>query len=130
MRMANMLPQQCAAVLFRLTDGRTGDDLQAAIAEFARFLRKRRMTKKLPHIIVAYEREVLKANGETALEITSAKKLSENLQKEIEQQFGAKRSSVLHVDEQMIAGIKIKMENTILDGSLPTQLEKLKRHLL
>jgi F-type H+-transporting ATPase subunit delta len=56
--------------------------------------------------------------------------LDEKILKKIKNSFGEKVEATIRLDENVLGGVKIKMENKILDGSLKTQLNKLKQTLI
>lgn len=128
--MPKLIPQQAGKILYKLTEGLKEKKLEEATDQFMAFVRKQQLTKKLPYIIEAFEEEVKKAEGIIELEVTSAKKLSKQVMESIKNQFGSKVEATEAIDESLIGGVVVKKGNTILDGSVRTQLKKLKRELI
>jgi F-type H+-transporting ATPase subunit delta len=48
---------------------------------------------------------------------------------EVSKHFGEKVETSVKVDPTLIGGITVRTENTILDGSIKTQLERLRQQL-
>jgi len=127
--MKKLLPKQYAKVLYELTDGLSGKELSDAIATFAKFLKKQRVTSKLPHIVDAFEAYVKERQGIQSLKITSAQELSSTLVKKIADSFGKDTEVETSEDEELIGGVVVRNGNTIFDGSVRTQIEQLSRSL-
>lgn len=128
--MGALLPQQFAKVLYGITEGKSGKELDDAIHVFARYLAKQRSVKKLPYILNEFTRLVERIEGRDPIHITSARELTADTITRIQEVFGRQRDVSTSIDESMIGGTKITMANTILDGSIKTQLEKLKQSLM
>lgn len=124
-----LLPQQYAKVLYELTVDKKGKALDIAIEEFASFLRKEQVISKLPHILDAFEQYTKKQEGIVSIDITSARTLTDAQRKNIVRKFGKKVEVTEQVDEQILGGVVVRSENTILDGSIKTQLHNLKSTL-
>lgn len=127
--MARLLPKQYAKILFESTKGLKGTDLESVIKQFVIFLQGEHMLSKADYIIQEFERYSKKQEGIETIEIASARELSPGEIQEIAKHFGEKVETIQSVDKSLIGGVKIKTENTILDGSIKAQLEKLKQQL-
>ncbi len=122
-----MIPLQLGKVLYKLTKGLKGKELEAAITQFAELLQKEQMTSKLPYILDAFEEVANKEEGVTALTVSTAQPVSKDVIKKIEAQFGNVSETTTLVDESLIGGVVVRAGNTILDGSVKTQLKELER---
>ena len=127
--MAKMLPKQYGKILYESTKGLKGADLETVIKNFVSFLQKAQMISKVEYIMQEFETYAKKQEGIERIEIVSARLLSETQIKEISKHFRARVEASTTVDPSLIGGIKVKTENTILDGSIKGQLEKLKQQL-
>ena len=125
--MPRMIPLQLGKILYTLTNGLTGKELRQAVAQFATLLKKEQMTSKLSYIIEAFEKIAQKEEGITSLTITTAQPISKELLTEIEAQFGNVAETKTVTDDSLIGGVVVRTGNTILDGSVKTQLAELKR---
>ncbi len=127
--MAKLLPKQYGKILYESTKGLEGVELEKVIHGFLVFLREEQMLSKTDFIMKEFERYAKKQDGVEMIEITSARELTQNDIKEISKHFGEKTEATVRVDKKLIGGIMIQTDNTILDGSLKGQLEKLKQQL-
>ena len=107
-----------------------GDDLNTALEAFVKLLVRDHKLKQAGKIIEEFERVVKKVEGIVELKITSARELDEATVESIKKAFGEKVEAVTSVEESMIGGVKVKLEDKILDGSIKTQLKTLKQSLI
>lgn len=127
--MATRHPIEYAKILLSLTKGKKGKELDQAVATFAEYLKEQHVMKKAPYILKEFMRLARVEEGIVDLDITFAHEPSKAQIKEIEQQFGDNVSSTVSVDPALVGGVKIKKGNTILDGSIQTQIQKLQSAL-
>ncbi|MCB9798105.1 ATP synthase F1 subunit delta [Candidatus Nomurabacteria bacterium] len=128
--MAQLIPRQFAKILYQLTQGKTGKELDQALDTFQQYLQEQRATKKLPYILEEFKRYSKQQDGIIEMEVSAARSLSDKTLKEIEKAFDGKVEMTTRIDEGLVGGIIIKTQNRILDGSITTQLQTLKRELL
>lgn len=124
-----MIPQQLGRILFDITQELQGDELDRAVDEFMRLVRKQQMSRKVTYIIEAFEKHVKDQAGITQLTITSAIELDPEQVKHIEAGHGERVETTLRIDPSLIGGVKVQAGNTVLDGSIKTQLARLHREL-
>lgn len=128
--MKKLLPRQFAVVLYELTAGKKGTDLEAAVSEFALFLRERQSMKLLPYITKEFNSYSKEQDGIRVGTMTTARELEAKEKKEVEKLLGEKAEMEINVDETLIGGAVLKLGNTILDGSIKAQLSKLRSQLI
>lgn len=128
--MGRLIPRQFAKIFYELTQGKKGKELDSAIETFHEYLQQERATSKLVYIIKEFEKYAKEQEGIIEMEVTSARKLSDKTLKDIEKAFDGKVEMQTATDEQLLGGVVIKTRNKILDGSLRTHLQTLKRELL
>lgn len=128
--MKKLLPIQYAKVLYRLTEGLAKSDLEKVVVGFITFLKQRQVLSKSELIIKAFERYSKEQAGIKFLKISSAKKLTEKQLNEIIKNFGKEVEVETNVDPNLIGGVVLQDGNTILDGSIKTQLKKLENKLM
>jgi len=85
---------------------------------------------KTDSILKAFVKYSKEQEGIRFLKIKSAKKLSEVQMKEIIASFGKNVEVESFVDESLIGGVVVQEGNTVLDGSIKTQLKKLEHKLI
>lgn len=123
-------PKQYAVALYQTLKDLPENKLTLALQKFAALLAKDHKLKQANKIIDEFIHYAKKQDGVVEIEITAARELDDKIIKKIKGNFGDKVEAVIKLDEDVLGGIKIKMENKILDGSLKTQLNKLKQTLI
>ncbi len=124
-----MMFQQYGKILYEVTKGLKGTELESAVMHFFRFLQDERVLSKAEYIIQEFERYAKKQEGINVIEITSARELAKSEIQTISAHFGEQVEVLTRVDPSLIGGVTIKTENTILNGSVRAQLEKLHAQL-
>lgn len=127
--MAKMLPKQYAKVLYELTEGKKGSDLEKAVGEFVKFLIEERALSKKEYLMKAFKEYAKLQQGIQKIVITSARELSDNMVKEITGLFGKKVEVETKIDKSLIGGVVVKSGDSIIDASVKSQLEQLQRQL-
>jgi len=125
-----MIPRQYAKILYEITLGKKGEELELAIAEFINFLKGEYVFSKVNYIIAEFEKYAKKKEGILDIQVKSAKKLAPSTLDAIKKSFGKKVNIQSEIDESIIGGIILNTGDKILDGSIKTQLEVLKRELI
>lgn len=121
--------KQFAEALYEVTKGLKGKDLDRVLLGFAELLVRSHKLKQANRIIEEYIRYSKKQEGVVEIEITSAHKLDQKTIDKIKQVFGDKVNEQQVVDENILGGVSIKMEDKILDATIRTQLKQLKNVL-
>jgi F-type H+-transporting ATPase subunit delta len=121
--------KQYAHALYEITKDKSGADLKQVLDVFVKLLVRDRKLKQSNNIIIEFEKFSKKQEGIVELAITSAHELDDKTVEHIKKVFGQKVEAVQDVDEDLIGGVRVKMEDKILDGSLKTQLVSLKKRL-
>lgn len=123
-----------AVVLYQaVTEAKDSDQL-LVVKNFVALLSQQNQLALVPQIIEAFEQRWLAGQGGVKVEITTAAPLStknqEQLVKQLTQQLQKTVALETKVDPGQLGGIKIKIADTIIDGSLKTQLLNLKNSLI
>jgi len=89
---------------------------------------------QLVGVAVVYDQIVKDERGEVDVDVYAATALDEQQTRRIADRIGAlvDRKAIVraHVDERMIGGLKVRVGDQLIDGSVATQLQKLKRRML
>jgi F-type H+-transporting ATPase subunit delta len=115
---------------YDITEKLSGAKLSEALKEFVTLVIREHKTKQFDKIIKEYESYAKKKEGIVNIDIISARELETKLLNKIMHIFGKNVEAEVTVDESILGGIKIKTEDKILDGSLKTQLLKLKESII
>lgn len=128
--MAKNTPKIYAIALLKSISGLSEKNLSTTLKNFVALVAREHKLKQMPKIISEFIRLAKKEEGIQEIKIQSARKLDEKTIEKIKQIFGKNVEATNEVDENMLGGVKIKTGDKILDGSLKTQLNKLKQTLI
>lgn len=128
--MAKNTPKIYAAALLKSIVGLSDKNLTATLKNFVALVARDHKLKQMPKIINEFIRFAKKEEGIQEIEIQSARKLDEKTIEKIKNIFGKNIEATTKIDESILGGVKIKTSGKILDGSLKTQLNKLKQTLI
>lgn len=124
-----MLPKQYAKVLYELTNGKEGSELEKSVEEFVKFLIDERVLSKKEYLMKAFKEYAKLQQGIQKIVITSARELSDMMVQEIAGLFGKKVEVETTIDESLIGGVIVRSGDNIMDASVKSQLEQLQRQL-
>ncbi len=124
-----MLPKQYAKVLYELTKGKEGSDLEKSVEEFVKFLIEERVLSKKEYLMKAFKEYAKLQQGIQKIVITSARELSDKMVNEIAGFFGKKVEVETTIDKSLIGGVVVRSGDSIIDASVKSQLEQLQRQL-
>ncbi len=127
--------KQLAHTLYDLTDGKSEGETKKSVGCFVEFLIKSRKLKLAGKISDQFSQIYDKQHGIVRVEVTSAKKLSEEIMKEIRRFIKKKYKAedvefVIQVDEKIKGGIILKVGDEVMDGSIAGKLSELKKILV
>ena len=127
--MAKNTPKIYAAALLKSIVGLSDKNLSTTLKNFVALVAREHKLKQMPRIINEFVRLAKKEEGIQEIEIQTARKLDEKTIEKIKHIFGKDTEATTEIDESLLGGVKIKTGDKILDGSLKTQLNKLKQTL-
>lgn len=124
-------PVQYAKILYELTkDIESDSSLEAALNEFVNYLHNQQALVKIDYIIEEFEKLVRRENNEEDVEVHVARKISDELLEDIKENISAEAKVQVKEDQSLLGGVVVKKGNKIMDGSVKTQLQRLKNNLL
>ncbi|MEN9582224.1 MAG: hypothetical protein RL641_178 [Candidatus Parcubacteria bacterium] len=132
--MQKISPKILASALHAATKGQTATESAQTVKSFVNILVKKRMIGKSEEVIEAYRKLTLDEKGIVEAEVTTSHPLAneaeENIKKFIKKEFGAKDVEIHHkLEESLLGGMKLKVGDTIVDGTLKGRLTQLQREL-
>jgi F-type H+-transporting ATPase subunit delta len=122
--------QNYARALYELTKGLSESQSKEVLVEFAKLLIRDHQTHHLDKIITEFLKKQAQEEGSYSATITTAYKIDEQVKKSIQKILGSKIDLQEQIDTTILGGIIIRTDDTILDGSIKTQLVKLKQALV
>ncbi|MFH1292092.1 MAG: ATP synthase F1 subunit delta [bacterium] len=121
--------KQYAIALYQATEGLSEQDLKQVLKDFVLLLSKKHKLKQANNIIAEFIKYAKKQQGIIDIEITTARKMESGLIEQIKKIFGKQTEATEKVDKTLLGGLVVKTEDVIFDGSINTQLNKLKLSL-
>ena len=113
-----------------VTDAVFGSALKEDTVSFIKLLCQKGRAELLPICIEDYEKLYNQVNKIEIAEVTSAVPLTEDekaaLISSLEQKTGHKIELVCHVDKEILGGIIIRTQDSVLDGSLKRKIHSIK----
>lgn len=108
-----------------LADGSKPQEVAHLLASYAI---ERKQLRALGPLISEVEYCLEKYHNQQTLHITSAHSLSEELKIEIKKEFGTAKNISLdeNIDPEILGGVIVKTSDKLFDGSLATDLQRLK----
>lgn len=125
----SLLPAQYAKILFALTEGKSGSELERATQAFVSFLINERALSKKEYIMQAFSEYAKEQQGIKKIVITSARDLSKQVVTEIAHLFGKQTEVETAIDPRLIGGVIVRTGDTVIDASVKGQLEQLQTQL-
>jgi len=102
-----------------------------------RFLQVLNVKSRLDHlsgIQIAFDQRLKAERGEVDVDVYTAQPLSDSQKAAVTAKVSASigRKAVLsaHLDESMLGGLKLRIGDKLIDGSVATQLNKMKRRMI
>ena len=124
-----LTPQRYAKVLYDLTDELPDQKMKDVIDEFIKFLANQNALAYVDTIIAEFVAYTKKIKGISDVEVTTAHKLDLDLEEKLKEVFGEKLDISYKVNPSLIGGLKIKVNNTVFDGSMKHQVDNLRTQL-
>lgn len=128
--MPKLLVRQYAKILYHITKECKAKDIDVAVLEFFKLLRKNQMLKKIDIIVEAFLSYAKEREGIDKITISSAHKLPKKLVDELAKKFSNHFEVEEEVDENLIGGVKIKKGSKVYDASIRAELGAMKEVLL
>jgi len=125
-----LIPRQYAKILYELTHTLDEKQLDQAMAAFVQVLKKDQAVSLKEKIIHEFEQYAKKQAGTQQITITTARPINKVFLQKVADVFGDNVQTRATVDPAILGGLIIRTEDKILDGSIATQLLKMKTSLL
>lgn len=122
--------RQCAKILYELTHDVGEHERAEAVAQFAMWLRREGLTKKIDQIADAFVAYSAEMAGERTIDVTAARPLTNQLANELHRTFGSEVTFKETIEPTIVGGLIIRDGDTIYDGSVKTTLARLKERFI
>jgi len=133
--MATISIKNLASSIYESSLGKSEDQLNAVVENAVSLISKKHLMSKSKEILIELEKILDKNEEVIRAQISSRSKINQKTIDEIED-FIKKRYKVKNivlefiVDEKLLGGIKIKVGDEIIDGTLKNKIKKLENHLI
>jgi F-type H+-transporting ATPase subunit delta len=132
--MAKRNVQQIARAVSSLAEGRNKKEIETLAKDTVAFLAKNKMITHANELLVQIEKEENKKEGILVAEITVKEKLSkstkDNISNMLEKQYKGNKIEIREkLDDKIIGGIKIKIEDTVIDNTIIGRMRDLQKIL-
>lgn len=120
--------KQLAQILFDAIEKRESKDEKEITDAFIKLLAERQELHRISDIIFVFEKIWKERYGVSLVTIETAHSLSSEAKKRLKKMIpGAEIKEI--INENLIGGAKIRVDDKIIDGSISCQLEQLKTQL-
>ena len=128
--MAKQSNIQFAKALYEVAKNLPEKEIPEVVKQFLTVLQKNNKLKKVEYILAEFEAYAKKQSGIKTIEVESAQPVDSKMLENIKQIFGKNSEISQTIHAEMLGGIKVKVDDTIYDASVKTQLQKLKQTLI
>lgn len=125
-------PKQYAQALLELAENAAKKEIPEIVDKFIKFLARERHTKFAKRILDALSQLILLREGRVKIFVDSAQTLNDLTRETILNFLGKKQTEVEFeekVDPNLLGGVKIRLNDMLVDATLSGQLEKLRQRL-
>ena len=122
-------PRQYAELLYAITRDKKKKEAEDNIKRFVQLLVSRRSIKIAPSIIRIYEEVYSKKTRIPKIKYWVNQSLSEGIKKSLKNKFGQDADIKENIDETLVDGIKIQINDKVYDASIKNQLKQIARTL-
>ncbi|MFA5931904.1 MAG: ATP synthase F1 subunit delta [Candidatus Paceibacterota bacterium] len=103
-------------------------------AKVVKFLEKRRFLSKAPSILSHLNKIINEHEGRVVAKVSSADKINEKMKKELTatlaHRYKAKEIRIVeNLDKRLLGGIKIEVNDEVIDLTMKNKIERLQEHL-
>jgi F-type H+-transporting ATPase subunit delta len=123
-----------AEAVYLITKDKTFSEQSLVFKKIINFLIKRRLLSKVPDILACLNETINDHNGTVIAKISSVKKINETTNKKLTRflikRYSAKKIDfVENLDEKLLGGLKIEVNDEVIDLTIKNKLEKLQAYL-
>lgn len=122
-------PKQYAKALYESLKETKEDEKELVFKNFYTLLVRNNDLKLINKIIEKIEEIDKEERGVVEVEISSVKKLEEEVIEKLRKLIGKKAEIKEEIDPSLIGGLKIQIGDLLIDGSIKAKLNKLRRSL-
>ena len=123
-----------ARSIYLMSKDKSGSERVELSKKIVKFLSRRRLLSKAPDILSRLNKLVNKEEERIVAKVSSAEKLSHtrktNLEHALKKRYSAKHVILEEsINTNLIGGVKVEVNDEVMDLSIKNRLEKLQEHL-
>lgn len=124
-----------ALAIYQASKGKSQEEQSLLAKKVVQFLIKKRLVPKAKEIISYLNKIINEHEGRVVATVSSAEKISETKNRELAEvlvrRFSAKEIDMEErVDEKLLGGIKIEVNDEVIDLTIKNRMNKLQEHLI
>jgi ATP synthase F1 delta subunit len=132
--MATISNNDIARAIYLSSKDKSGAEQSALLPKVTQFLFRRRLLSRSSDILVRLDKMIDESEERIVAKISSKQPLAENTKKEIaqilkERYFAKKAVLIENLDEKLLGGFKIEVNDEVIDLTIKNKVEKLQEHL-
>lgn len=120
-------PRELASLLLSVTENVSRHDLPVQIDKFLTCLKKINALGMLPRILNSFDKEWNKKYGVVRIEVVSTEPLTKAFSEKINEAVGGETEIQERFDRSLLGGIKLMIDDLLIDASLKRRIENLKQ---
>lgn len=133
--MSKLSVKNIAEAIYDASHDKSGNELGLVLKRSAQVLKDKRMLGKSKDVLIALQKMIDKKTNTIRAKVTTAKSLSPSERKKIEEGIKEKYKGEVIVNEffenrELLGGMRVEVENEILDTTYRARLEKLEKFLM
>ena len=133
--MATISNNDIARAIYLVSKDKKNEELPDFYKNVIQFLFKKRLLTKSDDLLRKLEKVMNREENKILVKVSSTKKITEKIKKEVTELLKKKyeaREVILEevLDQKLLGGIKLEVNNEIIDLSLRNKINKLQEHLI
>lgn len=133
--MTTISNKDIARAVYLVSKDKTDIELRDVNDKVIKFLARRRLLSKTPDILEQLNKIINHENGRVIVKISSKSKLEEELKKKLifflKERYKAKEIVLVEIlDEKLLGGIRIEVNDEIIDLTVKNKIKKLQEYLI
>jgi F-type H+-transporting ATPase subunit delta len=132
--MATLSNNDIARAIYLVSRDKTNTELHDIDKKVVKFLARRRLLSKSRDILERLSKIINYENERIVVKVSSPKKLKEESKKELtlllKKRYGAREIVLVEtLDEKLLGGIRVEVNDEIIDLTVKNKIKKLQEHL-
>jgi F-type H+-transporting ATPase subunit delta len=133
--MATLSNNDIAHAIYLVSKEKTHVELHEINNKVIKFLVRRRLLSKTKDILERLDKIINHENKKIVVKVLSAKKLKEESKQELvfflKKRYAAKEVTLVEtIDEKLLGGVRIEVNDEIIDLTVKNKIKKLQEHLI